>query len=43
VNRQASLFDGIEVIDPAFEPHAGREWTSNEEVAVDMEQRELAF
>jgi hypothetical protein len=43
VKRQPSLFDGLETIDPAFEPHHGREIVSKEEVEIEAEQWELAF
>lgn len=43
VMRQSSLFDGLENIDPAFMPQAGRELVSKEEVAVEAEQCELTF
>lgn len=43
VERQNSMFDGFEKIDPAFKPHPGRKLVSKEEVAVEAEQCELTF
>jgi hypothetical protein len=43
VERQNSMFDGLEEIDPAFMPLAGREPVAKEEVTIEAAQRELAF
>lgn len=43
VIRQSSLFDGIEIIDPAFKPAAGRELISKGEIAIAAAQCEMAF
>jgi hypothetical protein len=43
VERQNSMFDGFEEIDPAFVPLAGREPVAKEEVTIEAAQRELAF
>jgi hypothetical protein len=43
VERQNSMFDGFEEIDPAFMPLAGREPVAKEEVTIEAAQRELAF
>lgn len=43
VRRQRSLFDRVEIIDPAFKPDAGRELIGKEERGIEAEQREMAF
>lgn len=43
VERQNSMFDGFEEIDPAFKPLAGREPVAKEEVTIEAAQRKLAF